>query len=383
MNCLTFVDIRGQVSCDLNKIEELIKDEHEDSNSQQNEINKQSFLYQHDKHYDLVVLEDSQLKTEKKANLKKVLVVLYAQIGSQQFDLFHSKIINLIASLSSSFQIDYILRHNCKEINNLGKVALSGYGVELDIKNVEYKAADDSNINAASSDTKQKSSVKSTSTLEEDTPINGFMFNKLKTLNPGLTEQLDELRKHLVESTFELAPLKAWQMQDLSFQAAQSLIDASIDSSENVLSILEDLSQNYPIRARSLSKIKVRTDLKKAFKSQRGILEKELQLEQGQGSLYLNGLDMGSIDSLDIFQMSSMLKKEARLLENFNKIGLNTDQIKDLIYLSDSSSKSNNNDYGIDIRDSSIQWLNDLEQDSKYSYWTREMQEILRFYFIS
>lgn len=30
---------------------------------------------------------------------------------------------------------------------------------------------------------------------------------------PELKEQLQELRKHLVESTNEMAPLKVWQMQ--------------------------------------------------------------------------------------------------------------------------------------------------------------------------
>lgn len=35
----------------------------------------------------------------------------------------------------------------------------------------------------------------------------------LRTLYPELKEQLKELRKHLVESTNEMAPLKVWQMQ--------------------------------------------------------------------------------------------------------------------------------------------------------------------------
>ncbi len=34
-----------------------------------------------------------------------------------------------------------------------------------------------------------------------------------RTLYPELKEQLKELRKHLVESTNEMAPLKVWQMQ--------------------------------------------------------------------------------------------------------------------------------------------------------------------------
>lgn len=40
-----------------------------------------------------------------------------------------------------------------------------------------------------------------------------FMFFKSRTNYPELKEQLKELRKHLIESTNEMAPLKVWQMQ--------------------------------------------------------------------------------------------------------------------------------------------------------------------------
>lgn len=40
-----------------------------------------------------------------------------------------------------------------------------------------------------------------------------FVFFKYRTVHPELKEQLKELRKHLVESTNEMAPLKVWQMQ--------------------------------------------------------------------------------------------------------------------------------------------------------------------------
>jgi UDP-glucose:glycoprotein glucosyltransferase len=87
---------------------------------------------------------------------------------------------------------------------------------------------------------------------------------------------------------------------------------------------------------------------------------------------------MGNIDSLDIFSLTSILKKEAKLLESFSQLGLSTAQIKDLIGLDASSAKTSSSDFGIDIRDSAILWLNDLETDSKYSYWAKDLQEILR-----
>ena len=42
--------------------------------------------------------------------------------------------------------------------------------------------------------------------------------------NPALTEKLDEFKKHLIDIQLKLAPLKAWQIPDLSLQAAQKII---------------------------------------------------------------------------------------------------------------------------------------------------------------
>lgn len=38
-------------------------------------------------------------------------------------------------------------------------------------------------------------------------------FVVVRNMYPDLKEKLQELRKHLVESTNEMAPLKVWQMQ--------------------------------------------------------------------------------------------------------------------------------------------------------------------------
>lgn len=45
----------------------------------------------------------------------------------------------------------------------------------------------------------------------------------------------------------ELAPLKQWEVADLGFQAAQTIMDVD---SEEALSVLSDISQNFPIRSR-------------------------------------------------------------------------------------------------------------------------------------
>lgn len=97
-------------------------------------------------------------------------------------------------------------------------------------------------------------------------------------------------------------------------------------------------------------------------------------MEPGASSLFLNGLEL-NIDIIDIFSLTSLLRKEARLLESLHQVGLELEQIRDLLYLETSSK---NHEYGVDIRDSSIQWVNDLETDKKYSYWSKSVHDILR-----
>ena len=80
-------------------------------------------------------------------------------------------------------------------------------------------------------------------------------------------------------------------------------------------------------------------------------------------------------ESGDIFSLSALLRKEAKLMEGLHQSGLGLEQIKALVYL-DTASKETQ--YGVDVRDSSVQWLNDLEKDKKYAQWPRNMQEILR-----
>lgn len=53
------------------------------------------------------------------------------------------------------------------------KVRLSGYGVELAVKNTEYKAVDDSKIQGGDDDTVNKDN-------EDENDIDGFLFGKLR-----------------------------------------------------------------------------------------------------------------------------------------------------------------------------------------------------------
>lgn len=137
-----------------------------------------------------------------------------------------------------------------------------GYGVELQIKSTEYKAQDDTKVKAdgvgGAPDQGQEKPA------DEDEDIEGFMFAKLKLLHPESAAKLDELKTALLDETKEMAPLKVWQLQELSLQAAERILTATRDES---LKIMAQLAQNFPLLARSLVRTTVRSALKKEIKA--------------------------------------------------------------------------------------------------------------------
>ncbi|CAJ0953171.1 unnamed protein product [Ranitomeya imitator] len=98
---------------------------------------------------------------------------------------------------------DKEMMFSCKPSNR--KINLSGYGVELAIKDTEYKAMDDTQVEATNS------TDKSYDGIAED--VQGFYFDKLIQMYPDLKDNLVEFRKHLIESTNEMEPLKVWELQ--------------------------------------------------------------------------------------------------------------------------------------------------------------------------
>lgn len=69
-------------------------------------------------------------------------------------------------------------------------------------------------------------------------------------LYSDLKDSIEQFRLHLLERD-ELTPLKVWQVQELSYQAAQRIIQVG---PQKALNIMVDSSQNFPLAARSLSR---------------------------------------------------------------------------------------------------------------------------------
>lgn len=94
-----------------------------------------------------------------------IAAVLYGQLGTKQFNLYHEK----LKMLADRGTIKYIVR-NYVDIKER-KIRLSGYGVELHLKSTEYKSQDDS---------PRQADETVVNDAEIETEMEGVNFNILK-----------------------------------------------------------------------------------------------------------------------------------------------------------------------------------------------------------
>ncbi|KAL9964464.1 hypothetical protein ACROYT_G028110 [Oculina patagonica] len=336
-DCEAFVELGSKTTCDVAEAVFLIK-------QAQTIPLSQSFEFDH--HYP-------------KSENNSVAVVLYGRIGSQSFWKFHEQ----LEFLANNGKVHYVLRHYLQSPSER-KIRLSGYGVELAVKKTEYKAVDDSKVQ---DDTEGK--VQKTDEADDD-EVEGFLFGKLRKLYPELKENLDQFRTHLKESAHEMAPLKVWQLQDLSFQAAQRVMSSD---PQRALKVLRDISQNLPMQTRSLVKTKVKEEMRKEIQLNQKHFA-QFGLDPGDGALMINGL-MFQVDDLNPFQLLDLLRDEALAIDRLSSLGIKGEALGKLVSL---SSQPEHESFVLDARHDSIVFINDLEKDRQYWGWPSELQDILR-----
>uniref|UniRef100_A0A8C3XW60 UDP-glucose ceramide glucosyltransferase-like 1 n=1 Tax=Chelydra serpentina TaxID=8475 RepID=A0A8C3XW60_CHESE len=279
------------------------------------------------------------------------VVILYAEIGTKDFVKFHT----VLSEKVQKEEIVYILRHYFnlnEEKPSSRKMYLSGYGVELAIKSTEYKALDDIQIKATN-DTMEEED-------DETGEVQGFLFGKLKQMYPDLKDNLKEFRKHLIESINNLEPLKVWELQDLSFQAASQIISTPVYSA---LKVMKDIAQNFPIK---------KTSNFSAFPFKH--FHEILGIQPGEARLFLNGLPV-DLDFHDPFSILETLKLEGKVLHGLHDLGIKEEAFSKFMKL---QIHPVDDSYALDIHHSSIIWVNNIEKDHIYNKWPTSFQELLK-----
>lgn len=144
--------------------------------------------------------------------------------------------------------------------------------------------------------------------------IFSYLINRQRY--PSLAQSLDQLRSSLLEKSDEIAPLKAWEFQDLSLQAAARV--AAIQGDE-ALQILQFTAQNFPSQAKSLLHVRVSDDFKKEMKHNADILSKDLTFQAPDSSIYINGLYFDA-ETIDMVTLLETLRSEIRVLNGLHKL---------------------------------------------------------------
>ncbi|KAK9879740.1 hypothetical protein WA026_006800 [Henosepilachna vigintioctopunctata] len=340
LNCQTIVDINGHLICDLEELKNYFQN---DPLPKKGTVE----LFNVDTHF-----PGSQNRSD--------IAVFYGELGTNEFAKFHQ----VLAQKAEEGLVDYVIRHYVK-IETGKKLRLSGYGVELQMKSTEYKAQDDAEIH--------DSPIEDASQEEEDSEIEGFDFSKLKKLFPNDHKNLDKFKQFLEETSNEMAPLKVWQFQELSLQAAERIMNAPKDES---LKVFTNIAQNFPMLAKSLVKTTVKQELKKEIKNNQEIFSLSLNLQPQDTALFINGLFF-DVDIIDVYGILDIVRQELRTMEGLNKIGISNEHLSALLSL-DFNEAGSAQEFSIDIRDSAILWLNNIETDLKYSRWSSSLMELLR-----
>ncbi|XP_036965883.1 UDP-glucose:glycoprotein glucosyltransferase 2 isoform X1 [Acanthopagrus latus] len=335
--CPAFVSIHGQHSCSTKEIKKLLKAA---------AGRPKPYLYKNDHTYPGVNKTDVPV------------VILYAEIGTKKFTTFHK----VLSEKAQEGTLIYVLRHYLAHPKPQ-KMLLSGYAVELAIKSTEYKAVDDTKV----ADSKAATNAED----ENDDEVQGFLFGTLKKSHPEIQEQLTDLRRHLLESTNDMAPLKVWEMQDLSFQAAARIMSVP---KFDALKLMRDISQNFPSKARSLTRVAVKQEMRKEIEGNQKHLSETIGVHPGDGELFINGLHI-DLDTHNPFSILDILRGEARVLEGLHNLGIKGEHQGKLLKLPVSAVDDS---YALDIRHPAIMWLNDIENDPAYRSWPTGVQELLR-----
>uniref|UniRef100_A0A674F4V3 UDP-glucose ceramide glucosyltransferase-like 1 n=1 Tax=Salmo trutta TaxID=8032 RepID=A0A674F4V3_SALTR len=324
--CLAFVSVHGQHGCSTKDLKKLLKAA---------AGRPKPYLYKNEHRYPGLNKTDVPV------------VILYAEIGTKKFGSFHK----VLAEKAAEGKLIYVLRHFVAEPRPQ-KMLLSGYGVELAIKSTEYKAVDDTQVKV---------------NTDEDDIDESMYLNS----HPDLQEQLEELRKHLLESTNDMAPLKVWELQDLSFQAAARIMSVP---TFDALKLMRDLSQNFPSKARSLTRVSVNQEMRREIEENQKRLSETMGIHPGDGGLFINGLHI-DLDVHNPFSILDTIRGEAKILEGLHNLGIKEENLSKLLRLPMNPVEEN---YALDIRHPAITWINDIETDSMYRSWPSGVQELLR-----
>ena len=294
------------------------------------------------------------------------MVVLSAPLGSTSFKAAHAE----LSKRATAGSITYIYRPLVRSASgSAGGEAdeptqtLQGYGVQLAIKNMEYKVLDDSKLADAGIEGDGEGGASGEGGEDDEEEVGGFLFGTMARRRPELSEKLKELKDTVAAAEGNAEGLKVWAMQDLGVQASSRVL-----SSAEPLKTLRDVCQNFPFTARTLSKLKVDRELANEVNHNQNTL-----YGPGFSGLFLNGLALPIAEN-DFFGLLQTIQREMHTVDALANLDLPSPTISKLVSLPPPTG-SLRLEAGAHP---AIVYLNDVEKDRKYQQFGKELREMTR-----
>jgi len=291
------------------------------------------------------------------------IVVLYADFGTASFSDTHKK----LSQLADDGSIKYVVRPFSPESNQ--PIHVQGFGVELAIKNMEYKVMDDTELELQDFE----EALPGDEEEEQLNDISGFVFSKLLERKPESNEGLKAFREELLKRQESEVKPKVWNMKNLGFQASQRILTAA-----DPLVLMRDMSQNFPMYASALTRVRLNKTVKEN-------LLKDKSYQPGTNLLQVNGITLDPED-MDLFALHDILHREGDTIDKLSALGLSSETIQNLLSIQPNVQEVEQGSFGVkqteftlDMTDNNgvVTWLNDLESgDEKYEEWAASVSEL-------
>ncbi|CAN6310811.1 unnamed protein product [Urochloa humidicola] len=296
-----------------------------------------------------------------RGNITAPVAIFYGAVGTKCFKELHVQ----LAEASKQGKVRYALRpvlpsgcqatsSFCGSIGAVDAVTLSGYGVELALKNMEYKAMDDTAI-------KKGVPLEDPKTEDLSQEVRGFIFSKILERKPELNAEIMAFRDYLLSSTVS-DTLEVWELKDLGHQTAQRIIQAS-----DPLQSMQEINQNFPSIVSSLSRMKLENSIKDE------IIANQRMVPPGKSLMALNGA-LINIEDLDLYLLMDMVHGESSLADQFSRLKLPQSAARKIL---SAPPPAESNSFRVDFRSSHVHYLNNLEEDAMYRRWRSNLQELL------
>ncbi|CAN0515611.1 unnamed protein product, partial [Ectocarpus sp. 12 AP-2014] len=263
--------------------------------------------------------------------------VLYGVVGSPDMMSFH----RVLKAKAETGAVTYAFRHALPygrgdgggggddDMATTNTTPLQGYGVVLDVKNMEYQSFDSSDSEGEDGQEGEDGDAtgggSDALSIVEGEEVGGVVFSTVASRRPELKRELGMLRQALLLEEQSgggggggdggAEELKVWNMGDLGLQALQSVAAA-----DSPVLRLEELSQNFPSHASALSALKVQPGTREEAQAAGYLFPQGLGLRPG--SLYVNGkmVDLEG-PTFNVFQILSTLRAEAATVGELGRIG--------------------------------------------------------------